>query len=445
MIAMMNSTADQILPPATRQLTKQQHVLVVVLILSFAIDFKGFPGGSPIQFLLLGLNTVAFLLLAVSYRMTLPRKSLGAFVFWGWMAFLVTGTIGALVNATPFERYLRIIYPFALFLEGFLVAWWTTKNSHNAATIVSTMMVTAVVSLFFIFWWGFHFTGNSVGQIRYQILSPLLPFVVVVAGYDLFFSHQRKSWSFILITVSVGLVGLSVTRAPILIVGFVVVLILLAALVNALSSGTFPRPIMRAVFWCLLGGIIGIIVVNLFYPDVLGRWIHRALGEARNVTLWTRVAAIIGQFQALTSNHFGWLTGQGFGSSYPWPFSEFDWIIPYLGKDPSSSVWFPGEFMWMTFLYYGGYIIGSVAVSVLLAGTICAFRLITKCLKTQSWQNPLSRPLWVGMLGFFTFIGKGFTSNPFIIRNAALFMGLCLGLVLTQKSSTMLSKIRIRP
>ncbi len=59
--------------------------------------------------------------------MAILSKGLAAYVFWGWSAFLVVGTIGALVNATPFGHFIRIAYPFTLFLEGFLVASWAAS------------------------------------------------------------------------------------------------------------------------------------------------------------------------------------------------------------------------------------------------------------------------------------------------------------------------------
>ena len=123
----MIDTAYQLERPATHRMSRRQTTLAIVFVMSFVFDFKGAAGGSPIQFLMSGLNTAAFLLLASSYRLVLPRVGLGKFVLWGWVVFLVVGTLGAFVNATPIGHYLRIIYTFALFLEGFLVAWWTTR------------------------------------------------------------------------------------------------------------------------------------------------------------------------------------------------------------------------------------------------------------------------------------------------------------------------------
>lgn len=420
---------------STRRMSRQRRILAVVFVVSFALDFKGVAGGSPLLFLMAGLNSIAFLLLAVSYRMTLPTRGLASLILWGWGCFLAIGTLGALINAAPFNHYIRIAYTFTLFLEGFLVAWWTARDPRDAKLIVSAMMAAAVVSLFFTLGWGFYFSGESVGKIRYQILSPLIPLLIVVAGYDLFFARRRRLGAFFLLVTTLGIIALSVTRGMLLIVGFVAALVLLAVFWNASRTARFPRSILRVAFAGAILLTIGLAATILFDPDVLGRWVHRGLGAAHDATFWTRVAAIVGQFDSLIANPPGWLTGQGFGSSYPWPVSDFPWILKYMGPHAIGRfVWFPGEFMWMPFLFYGGFIIGPIAALVLLAGAVRAFRSLTTLLSTQSWRNPQAHPLWVGVLGYFAFLAMGFTADPFILRLAALFMGLCLGLVVTNRN-----------
>jgi len=214
--------------------------------------------------------------------------------------------------------------------------------------------------------------------------------------------------------------------------GFVAGIALLAVFANVMRSARLPRPLLRAM---MLGGatiFIGITVAILLYPEIPDRWESRAFDAGRNVTFWMRVAAVVGQFQALTENARNLFFGQGFGASYPWPVSEFPWIVPFLGEGAGEPVWFPGEFMWMPFLYYGGFICGPIVAIALLAGVAQSYRTIQFLLSTQSWRFPRARPLWVGVLGYLAFLGAGFTANPFISRLPALFMGLCLGLVVAQ-------------
>ncbi len=411
----------------------QRRTLAVIFVLSFALDFKGAEGGSPIQFLMAGINSTAFLLLAMSYRMAFPRRGLAAFIVWGWVCFLTIGTLGALVNATPLNQYIRIVYTFTLFLEGFLVAWWVARDPRDARMIVTAMMATAVISLFYTLAWGFYFTGKDLEEIRYQILSPLVSFLIIAGGYDLFLGRHRRLLSLFLLSAAFVIILLSVTRSLFLVIGIVASIVLLVTLWNGLRTARIPRPIAKSLVSAFVIIILGSIVTLLIYPDVFERWLQRSTGPAQYVTFWTRVAAVVGQYDSLVTSPYGWLIGKGFGSSYPWPFSDFPWILPYLGPDASdSSVWFPGEFMWMPFLFYGGFIIGPVVALSLLAGAVRAFRLLVILLRTSSWRNLQTRPLWLSILGYFSFIAVGFTANPFMLRLEAMFLGLCLGLIITQ-------------
>lgn len=423
--------------PRIHGMTQGRRILATAFVVSFAFDFKGTPGGSPIQLLMGGLNAVAFLLLATNSRVTLPRKGFASFVFWGWGSFLLVGSVGAVVNATPIAHYVRIIYTFALFLGGFLVAWWTARDARGAGILISAMTTTAVLSLFFTLGWGFVFTGESIGQIRYQILSPLIPFLLVVSGYDLMLARQRRLRAIGLFSIVATLISISVTRGPLLMIIVVPGLFALAASWNTSHTARLPRQLLRAAIWGVIVVAIGLFTAALFNPNVLARWIHRSVGEAYDVTFWTRVAAIVGQFDALRVNPVGWFTGLGFGSSYPWPVSDFPWILQYLGEDAAGRVvWFPGEFMWMPFFYYGGFIFGAIAALVLVRGAFRAFRLLVNLLRQHAWRDHQLRPVWVGVLGYFAFLAMGFTANPFISRSAAMFMGLCLGLIVVRGDFT---------
>lgn len=412
------------------RLNRHKRFLVVAFVVSFSLDFKGSTGGSAIQYLMAVVSSISFLLLATSSRMSLPLRGFGAVVFWIWTAFLLIGTVGAFANAVAFEHYVRVIYPFVLFLEGFLVVWWTARHPADARMIISAMIAAAVVSLFFTAWWGFYFTGEDVTQIRYQILSPLIPLLVAAASYDLFFIRRRRIWSIISLSAVLALIAISVTRGLFLILGLVTVLVSLAAFGNIFRQGTLPRPIVRAFVWGLILSLIALAGTTLFYPDVLARWVQRSLSVGYDTSFWTRVASVVGQFQALTSNSLSWLIGKGFGSSYPWPVYEFPWIVPFLGKEAADLVWFPGEFMWMPFLYYGGFFVGLCVALVLLGGAIRSFRMLGVLLRAQSWRTSEARTIWIAVFSYIAFLGMGFTANPFILRSAALFFGLSLGLII---------------
>ena len=425
----VNHLAGEMPRPVARRMNQQQRILAIAFVVSFALDFKGAVGGSFSQFLMSAVNAIAFLLLAMSYRMALPKRGLAAIVFWAWLAFLLIGTLGAFVNSTPFEHYIRVLHPFALFLMGFLVVWWTARDPRDASIIVSAMVAAAIVSLLFTLWWGFHFTGVGLGEIRYQILSPLIPLLIVVAGYDFFLARQRRLWSIVLLSSVIIVIAISVTRGPILAAGLVAGIVVLVVLVDLARSGSVPRSILGGLVWGLCLPAIGILVAVLFYPEVAERWMNRALGESKNVTFWMRAAAVIGQYEALNSSWHGWFIGQGFGSTYPWPISKYPWVLPYVGSEFEFAGWFPGEFMWMPFLYYGGLVFGVAAPVALLWGAMRGIGMLGFLVRDRMWKEPQARPLWIGVLGYLVFLASGFSANPFILRTTALFMGMCMGMI----------------
>ena len=418
--------------PTTRRASLQARMLAAIFVMSFALDFKGNAGGSLIQYVMAGVNTIAFLLLAARYRLTLRGSGLATFVFWGWVAFLLTGSVGALLNDVPFDHYMRTIYPYALFAEGFLVAWWVARDARGATTLVAAMLFAAVVSLLFTFWWGFHFSGENAQVIRYQILSPLIPFLVVVAGYDLFFARRRRLRSLVILVTVFSVIALAVTRGMLLVVGMVGVAVLAAWLWNGIRGAiSLPRPIARAFAWGSVIGILGLLTALIVAPDVVARWVNRSLGVGHDITFWSRVAAVIGQWNQLVASPVSWLAGNGFGHSYHYAQTFAHLVVPGISPTAfAAPMWFPGEFMWMTPIYYAGIIAGGLAIGILLWGALRSFHILRLLLRQHAWRLVTTRPIWVGVLGYFAFLGLGFTANPFIIRLSALFMGLSLGLTI---------------
>lgn len=417
---------------APQSFSWQRRCLAALFVLSFAFDFKGTSGGSVIQFVMAGINSVVFLLLAVNYKAILPKRGVPALAIWSFLLMLVTGSAGALINAVPIGHYIRVIYPFVLFLEGFLVAWWIATNPLGAQRLVGVMAVAAVLSLIFTFWWGLYFTGEGLSKIRYQILSPLIPFLLVMAGYDLFFSSRRIIQATLVLLATLIVTWISVTRGILLIAVFVASIVTAAWLKAICSRYAFlPRPFAKAIVSGMSLAAWGALFVLIASPGILQRWMTRSFGVRHDVSFWTRAAAVVGQYQQMANPHWGLILGRGFGNTYPWPLWVFPWIIPYVRDPWTRSAWFPGEFMWMTFLYYGGVVVGGLVIIALILTILRTFRVLSALIASRAWSQPETRPLWIGILGYFAFLGMGFTANPFILRLAALYMGLCLGIALS--------------
>lgn len=410
-------------------------VATVIFALSLMLDARGAAGGSIVQYVMAAINSLAFLLLAINYKVTLPRSGFSGALVWVWLSLLLIGSMGALVYRVPFNQYIRVIYPFILFLEGFLVAWWVSSSVRRATLLVSAMTFAAIVSLFFTIWWGFHFTHQTSEEIRYQILSPMIPFLVVVAAYDLVFARKRKLFSIAILVTALTVIGLSVTRSMLLVIGMVVAALFLAAVRNWFTGvSMLPKPIRRSIIWGITLGVFSTFGALFFAPDFIQRWVFRSLSSTSDITLLTRVAAVVEQWNEVVAHPGAWFLGLGFGHSYHYALSFASTLVPYVNASRySQNVFFPAEFMWIAPLYYGGFIVGVLVIMVLLGGAIRAFKLLCTLLYQRAWRYPSSRPLWVGALGFFAFIGMSYASDPFIIRLSAMYMGLTLGLCVKRR------------
>ncbi len=417
------------------RLRQQTRILAILFVLSFALDFKGAVGGSSLQFVMAGFNTLTFILIATKYRFRLPVRGGAAVICWGWLLFLVIGSIGALVSGVPVGRYIRVIYPFVLFLEGFLVAWWVAGRSSEELILVDAMNWAAIISFVLTFFWGFYFSGRSVEVIRYQILSPLIPFIIAVAGYDFIFARRHRVRAVLILAVIFGVIAISVTRGMFLVMVMIAISLFAAWFWNLLRGyGSMPRPLLRGLGWGLIVGMLGLGLIMLFSPEVYVRWLHRSLGPARDVTFWTRIAAVVGQGNQLFSAPTALFVGRGFGHSYIYAQLFASVVYPYMSPEVfTAPMWYPGEFMWITPLFYGGMIAGMVGIGVLVYGIIKTFGTLAYLLRKRAWLAVGCRPIWIGILGYYAIMGLSFTSNPMGSRIASMVMGLCLGLAFSTK------------
>ena len=416
--------------------TKQALFLVSVFVLSVAFDVKGTAGGSPIQFVLAGISALAFILIAVHFRFTLPASGAAGYIVWCWVLFLLVGSIGTLIHKVPFEQYIRVFDSYFLFLEGFLVTWWCAKIRRLGNALIKRMMLAAVISMLFTVWWGFHFTGENISVIHFSILSPLLPFLITAAGYDLIFAYHRRVWALLLLIVGFTIIAISTVRGMLLVLTLVGCGVILTWLWNVLKGrAVVPKPLLNGVIWVLLIFIVGVLVASLFDPDAAVHWISRTTGPQRDINFWTRVAAVVGQWKELTTHVESWVFGLGFGHAYRWSSQFAPLVLPYdLPRSFEISYWYPGEFMWITPWFYGGFITGSLGIITLFIGVFISLRNFTTILNYRRWRTDSVRPIAIGALGYIGFLGLGFTSNPFIWRLAPMFMGLCLGLVFTRST-----------
>lgn len=427
------STAPRLELPSIQTdqpLTGRVAVLVWIFILSFAFDVKGVVGGTAAQYVMAGFNTFAFVLLGLNFRFVLPRRGYPAQVLYVWLAFLVVGSLGAWMSGVSADKYIRIIYPFVLFAEGFLLVWWLAREQRDLRVLVQAMAVSAGVSVIYTLWWGFHFTGDSLGTIRYQIVSPLAVFLLLLAAYDLIFARKRRLTAFLWICVIVTILAISVTRTYVLIIGGVVGLLMLAGICNAVAQcGRIPKRLVSLFAYTVLGVLL-VSVYLVTVPEVASRWDSRVLGPHSSVTYWTRVATVVNEWDQLIAEPSTSVLGAGFGHGFVYSSDYAARILPYVGREVFiKPSWYAAEVMWMSIPFYGGFVLGLTAIVILLRGAQLAFSALLDLLRRHLWNTSHARPFWIGVAVYFAFLFEGLAGDPFVYRAAGLYFGLCLGLV----------------
>lgn len=410
-----------------------EYLLVFIFIFSFAFDFKGDIGGSAIQYLMATANMGAFLLLGMRYRFSIHKRFL--FILSAWIFFLVIGSLGAVNSGMSFNQYIRTIYPFILFFEGLIVVQWFSEKPLAIFKLIDAMIFSSVVSFVFIFMYGVYFTGLSLEKIRYQILSPLTPFLIIILGVDFFITGKKTFKLFFLTLLVMGAVTISATRGILLSACLVGILVLLAWVIKSIKTikMTIPRHWLLGSLLVVFFATVGIFLVWSFFPSLIDKFINRLFGPANMVTVWYRLAAVVGQWEQLLEQPITWFIGSGFGQSYYWSKIYIPHVLPYtspvgleIGFYTAKS--FPGEFMWMPFLYYGGFLGGGLVIIILLWGAMRSFRTLINLMQRKTQFLSTLRYRWISILGFFIFLAQGITANPFIIRQASLWFGILFGL-----------------
>lgn len=423
-------------------------IILGVFVLSFAFDFKGSVGGSPIQYAMAIVNELAFVCLSVRFKFVLPKRGLAAFIFWAWWLFIVVGSVGTSIAYVSFGKYVRVLYPFVLFLEGFLVAWWVTKNGHFDLNknFIRYMILAGVVSLIFNYWWGFYFTGMGIKGVRFHILSPLIPFLITTSLFDLFFSKKNISTSAFVLLLTGAVIFSSLTRGYLLPI-FGVVIIVFSVWIWSVLSGyrRIPKPFLRAAAWTVVTvGVLGVLAATILH-SLASYWETRLFGADNSVTFWTRIAFARSEWDKLISHNYAIVFGSGFGQSYSMSNYYSNFIVVPGGVSQEAfmhAVWAPGEIMWMSLLFYGGIVCGSVVCVGLVVLIYRSLDLLRQLFIAANWRVLQARPIWLAILSFLGFMVIGLTDNPFGYRISSMFIGIVAAIIVTTPMQQILSKTR---
>lgn len=404
-----------------------------IFMLAFAFDFKGeASGGSLVQALML----VAALLggLVASYTAVVWRRSpyiprdRGAHLIQWWGVMLFASLLIMLYRKIAPYTYFTTVLPYGLFLVTLTLTKTWLQRGYSVHQLLNLAFFGAILSTIFSFGYGALTSGVSLESIRYQILSPALPFVLGYGVFQYMFG-KRNLLVYLSLVASLVPIGLSITRSYLLTLAVVVI----AALVTTrfyqrVHLGRF----LRLAVTTAVAIALAYFVVTTVRPDFVEDWKHRlidvsAANNSSDPTTYTRLAEVSWQWQALKESWSTLLFGRGFGATYGWDSQYASIIGPAVGMDAYQEQYTPSghvPFVYSLFaagLAFGWLIPGTVLYAVAQALLALRSHLLGRM------QVEVVSAMFVVLLAF---LSQMFTSNPFGTRYGSILLGLAVAVVL---------------
>lgn len=406
-----------------------------LFLLPMSLDFRSAEvGGTVWQYVVTGLVAVGWILFFGNGKFLRPRGALWKACHWAIVLTILGSFVSVAVNGTPLGDYARVFISIALFGMAF---FFGVRMAHTGRTTVMGQLIDfgCLTSIVFTLFAGLTVAGQSISEIRYQILSPvLLPFEAILL-HKILVARIKRRRNTLLLAGCLALQLLSVTRSVLL--AFAVLL----AVALWISSPTIAAFIRRSFRMAIPGLVIAAIVVgasSVISPEVISRWEQRiftveTLGA--DPTTLSRLAEAKEQLDRWSSGPVSILVGQGFGASYGWSKDFYDEMLATGAYDLESldqSRSYFGHNYWISSLFSGGLLFGlAIPVMLICATAVClrTARTMLRCRTDESARLEISRAALVVASLLVTTIG----GNPFGTRYTPIVVGASLGVLVVMR------------
>jgi hypothetical protein len=401
-----------------------------LFLLPLSLDFKGNEAGGTWQYAIFGLSVLGWVLYFGKNRPLKPRGTLWRACQWAVLVTLGGSFVSLAVNGTPFINYAQVFASFALFGMAF---FFGARMAHTGRTRIMNKLIDigALISVAFTVIAGLVLTGQQVGEIRYQILSPVLLIFEAILLHKIMAAKTNVTRNTLLLVACLVLQIVSVTRSAIL--AFAVVLA--ASLwISSPSVGRFIRRSLRIAVPGLVAVMAAVVFGSAVSPAVVERWEQRVFTIEKygvDPTTLSRLAEMKEQLDRWSSSPASILVGQGFGASYGWSQEFYDGLLDtgafkLEGLEKHRS--FFGHNYWVSSLFSGGILFGVALPIVLICaawtGVVTARKALRRRLD-EGIRLEISRAALMLVAGLAMTIG----SNPLSTRYAPLLLGASLGVL----------------
>lgn len=410
------------------------YKLVVALFLfAFVLDFRGEqPGGQAIQYVYAGIALTAAYLVVILGGVAGKLASLRTATLW-FSIYALVASFSSYFYEIDLAIYLRVAAPFLLMLSAMLVVNVAIKYGLEAEWFYRMMIWAGFVSTVWTIRYALVERNIGLSEMRYQILSPAIPFLFAAGLSGILVSKTVKLLSLLALVLSLTLGVLSITRSLILM--YLLSTATALAMIFWLRRSSPVESIAVTRRMVLIAAVVVVAMIGSFIarPALLETWVHRFLWYRTSEfggdpTAYTRIAEWRGMWEAMRDEPLTWIWGRGWGGGYFWSAHYYAELRAYAEEIRfTSPMWLSGHSVWVYIAFSGG----SVGLAAFTIGAHLVAGKIWHTLRELRARAALasSELVVTAVVALVSYTSQMFTSNPLGERLGGVFIGASLGLL----------------
>jgi hypothetical protein len=349
--------------------------------------------------------------------------------------YLLLVVVVAFFQDVQIDRFVRVASPYLLLAIGFGVG----RASLSDITVLKLKqhaLVASIVATVFTVAYGFISTGDVSGDIRYQILSPMMFVAVPLLTFNIWILRTNLVASAGWLIFILYFIFLSATRSwllayiSIVSIGMLLHGYILGGVIKTVSIGALKFLSVAAVFTAFL---------LLVSPDSVSRMADRffsADSVGFDITTATRLAEIDYQLESWLADANSFLFGKGLGAAYGFGGQNIEYLYSHLGADGVAiDWWFAGHNFWVYSLFSQGIILGLVLPALIVFVFISSLKEIIMKNRWIGHDQESFKFIQMTFLVTSSILVSTIGGNPLGNRMFSLYIGIFLGVAVAASNA----------
>jgi hypothetical protein len=426
-----------------RLVVSRLSVLVSVFAFSLAFDFKApESGGTLTQYSMSALALISGSLICLSAPIPavqrMNKRILRGCILLG--LFFVTVAFSQLINQNSLYVFASVILPYVLFAVGVLVALKLNYVGFPEKFLVTSLVLSGIASIIFRFIYAFLYLQVEMDTVRWQILSPALPFVFAFGLARVVLARRLTFLGMAALVIPVVSAIVSVTRGYLLVVIACIIGTWLSLTAQArASNAALTKAVLKIMVRFVpaaLTGMIALVIALWLRPDILTQWNVRlqqriGAGVSSDLTWLAREAEMKGMLEDMTTPAI-WTIGKGIGATYFYSSNFRSELGPALSRVPfEEDLPYSNDVFWVYHFFAVGILGAFFFYYFIVLSFVLSYRKMKSMARLFTEQAELAMP-FIAICGV---IAGTLTGNPFGERFGGLLLGVCLGLAYSWRAS----------